>query len=112
MGESARANATSRSKGSVSARSRGSASARTPVQSALGDLNTNRSQLPFEERHLPPKPGALRQQHSQNRVEPNAGREVTGWFESHKDKQKRGVPFFAKPVANMGSSSVKYEIIS
>merc|ERR1712129_438593 len=94
---------------STSARS----SMRTTAQSALGALNTNRSQLPSEERHLPPKPGALRQQHSQNRVEPNPMTEITGWFEGdHKDKSKRGDPFFAKPVANMGSSCVKYDIVS
>lgn len=101
---SARANTSARS-----ARS----SMRTTAESALGALSTNRSQLPFEERHLPPKPGGLRQRHSQNRAEPIAMTEITGWFEGdHRDKSKRGDPFFAKPVANMGCSSVKYDIVS
>jgi len=83
----------------------------TTATSVLGDLRATRSQLGKNE-HMPPKPGAQRQQHSQNRVEPHYGKEISGWFEAHKEKTKREDPFFARPVANMGSSCVKYDIIS
>jgi hypothetical protein len=79
--------------------------------SVLSDMRTNRATV-GKNGSLPPKPGAHRQQHSQNRVEPQYGTEITGWFEAHKDKQKREDPFYARPVPNMGSSCVKYDIIS
>jgi len=82
------------------------------ARSVLGDMGTTRSQMGGL--GLPPKPGAHRQQHSVNRVEPHNGRELTGWYQDQggKDKLKREDAFFSKPVANMGSSCVKYDIIS
>merc|ERR1719487_43874 len=80
--------------------------------SVLGDIKTTRSQLGHKE-PKPPKPGAHRQQHSQNRVEQHYGKELSGWFEIHqKDKLRKEDAFYAKPVANMGSSCVKYDIIT
>jgi len=80
-------------------------------RTVLGDMGTMRSQLGGA-RDRPPKPGAQRHQHSTNRVEPHQSRELSGWHEGHKDKLKREDPFFAKPVPNMGTSCVKYDIIS
>jgi len=77
----------------------------------LGDIGTTRSTLGMKD-GLPPKPGAHRQQHSQNRVEPHQGKDITGWTEAHKDKLKKEDAFFAKPVMNAGASCVKYDIIS
>jgi hypothetical protein len=81
-------------------------------RSVLGDLSITRSQLGTQASSKPPKPGSQRKQHSQNRVEPTNSKEISGWFEEHKDKLKKGDEFFAKPVPNMGNSCVKYDIIS
>merc|ERR1719253_1022161 len=93
-----------------------SARAKRPPKSSLGasatsvleSCGTVRSQLGVKD-NLPPKPASQRQQHSQNRIEPHVAKELTGWFTA---KATRDDVFFAKPVVNMGSSCVKYDIIS
>jgi hypothetical protein len=89
-----------------------SASGAVTEHSVLGDTATLRTQLGRDKDHLPPKPGLQRNLHSQNRVEPMHGREISGWPAIQQDRLRREDPFFAKPVQNAGSSSVKYDIIS
>jgi hypothetical protein len=81
-------------------------------QSVLTDLCATRSQMGRDKDLLPPKPGSQRTFHSQTRIEPLSGKDVTAWVLEHKDRLKRDDPFFAKPVQNAGSSSVKFDIIS
>lgn len=100
-----------RAKVAVSDRSRSGTLAASAASTVLVDMATQRSQMGTKD-HLPPKPGDHRKQHSQNRVEPSHRREISSWIFEHKDPLKREDPFFAKPVQNTGSSSVKYDIIS
>merc|ERR1712096_214060 len=68
----------------------GKSSMGATASSVLGPMQTTRSQLGQQGEKMPPKPGAQRQQHSQNRMETHYGREVSTWFESPtKDKLKR-----------------------
>jgi hypothetical protein len=75
-------------------------------KSALADLTPARGQVGT------PKPGHQRTFHSQTRMEPSSGKEITSWVHEHRDRLKRDDGYYRKPVANTGSSSVKFDIIS
>lgn len=82
-----------------------------PEKTVLADMASSRSMM-GRDRELPPKPGNQRKLHSQNRIEPLSGKDVTAWVFEHQDRLKRDDTFFTKPVQNSGSSSVKFDIIS
>lgn len=91
----------------VSSRKNGTS---TTSAMATSGVNTARSMFPHDQC---PKPAAAMVRHSLNRLGESDNREISEWhLKVRPDRLKREDPFNVKPVAQSGSSSVKYDIIS
>merc|ERR1712217_874714 len=77
---------------------------------ATSGANTARSMLQPDQC---PKPAGSMTRHSLHRLGESDNREISEWhLKVRPDKLKRQDPFHVKPIAQQGSSSVKYDIIS